>query len=74
MYGRVVAMKAKNPNLKVMLAVGGWNHGSWGFSTMVSDNRTRQNFVTKAVEFLKKYKFDGLGNRQRKKTFSNLRH
>lgn len=27
-YQKVIDLKASNPNLKVMVAVGGWNHGS----------------------------------------------
>ncbi len=28
MYTRMMALKNKNPNLKVLIAVGGWNLGS----------------------------------------------
>jgi GH18 family chitinase len=40
----------------------GWNMGSADFSSMVNDNARRKNFVKTTVDFLTKYKFDGLGN------------
>ena len=52
--------KIENPNLKVLIAVGGWTAGSVPFSTMVTSISLRQKFVKTSVEFLKKYKFDGL--------------
>ena len=36
--------------------------GSSDFSAMVNDNNRRKNFVKTTVDFLNKYKFDGLGN------------
>jgi len=60
MYERVIAHKKTNPKLKVLIAVGGWNQNSMPFSNMVSDEGKRKNFVSKAVEFLIKHKFDGL--------------
>lgn len=60
MYNRTVALKKKNPKLKVLLAVGGWNLGSLPFSNMANNEARRKNFIQKSVEFLKKIKFDGL--------------
>jgi chitinase len=60
MYERVVALKKINKQLKVLVAVGGWNHGSMAFSNMAGDDAKRRNFVVKTIEFLKKNKFDGL--------------
>ena len=59
-YERTIALKGANPDLKVLLAVGGWNHGSGPFSDMANDDRTRKSFIKNAVSFLKKYNFDGL--------------
>jgi chitinase len=61
MYQRVVDLKNSNKDLKVMLAVGGWNHGSTLFSNMVADLRLRKKFVNTTIEFLKRNNFDGLG-------------
>nr|QPD99037.1 putative chitinase 1 [Tityus serrulatus] len=57
----VVEVKKKNPKLKVLLAIGGWVESEGDkYSRMVSDSDKRKTFVKSAVEFLKKYKFDGL--------------
>ncbi|CAF0791621.1 unnamed protein product [Brachionus calyciflorus] len=60
MYKRTIDLKKKNKDLKVLIAVGGWNHGSLPFSNMVSDESKRKKFVAKTVEFLKRIGFDGL--------------
>jgi chitinase len=60
MYARVIDLKAKNPSLKVMLAIGGWNAGANDLSNMVTDWALRQKFVSTTATFLTKYKFDGL--------------
>ncbi len=60
LYERSVALKEINPELKVMLAVGGWNHGSGPFSKMANDDTKRANFVRNTVSYLLKHKFDGL--------------
>lgn len=61
MYKKIGELKLKNKDLKIMLAVGGWNHGSLLFSNMASNERNRKNFVSKAVIFLRTHHFDGLG-------------
>ena len=59
-YYRFNATKAKNPNLKTLLAVGGWTLGSAPFSTIVSSSALRKNFATTSAAFLRTYGFDGL--------------
>lgn len=34
MYPRMMALKKKNPALKILLAVGGWNHENGGKSKL----------------------------------------
>ena len=36
--------------------------GSTDFSNMVTNDASRANFVRTSVSFIKKHKFDGLGN------------
>ncbi|RMZ93814.1 putative chitinase 3, partial [Brachionus plicatilis] len=60
MYDRTINLKNQNPNVKISIAIGGWNVGSGPFSKMVADDNMRSNFVRNAVEFVKKYRFDGL--------------
>ena len=64
LYKQVTDLKIKNPDLKVLLSVGGWNHeGNENFSPfslMVSNEQNMQKFVESSVTFLRKYEFDGL--------------
>ena len=53
--------KKANPNVKVLLALGGWtDSGSDKYARLVSDAKARSNFAKKAVEKLMEHKFDGL--------------
>ena len=45
MYKKIGELKLKNKDLKIMLAVGGWNHGSLLFSNMASNERNRKNLT-----------------------------
>ncbi|XP_012939965.1 acidic mammalian chitinase [Aplysia californica] len=62
MYERTMALKQKNPNLKVLLAIGGWNMGTAPFSNFAGSVISRQEFVKNAIDFLRKNNFDGLDN------------
>lgn len=57
---RFVKLAEKNPDLKCILGIGGWNEGSQKYSAMANDPGRRANFVKTAVAFLKKYGFHGL--------------
>jgi chitinase len=60
MYDKVQALKAQNPALKVLIAVGGWNMGPGPFSDMANNAASRANFVSTTVKFLQDNHFDGL--------------
>jgi len=60
LYQKTIDLKVQNPDLKVLLAVGGWNHGSGPFSKMAAKEITRAKFIRNTVSYLKKHKFDGL--------------
>ncbi|XP_042888796.1 chitinase-3-like protein 1 [Penaeus japonicus] len=59
-YDRFVALKQLNPELKTILAVGGWNEGSEDYSVMSGDPAKRKTFVDSSVALVRKHKFDGL--------------
>ncbi|WP_273275679.1 glycoside hydrolase family 18 protein [Maribacter polysiphoniae] len=54
----LVAERKKHPNLKVMVACGGW--GADGFSDMAHTPENRKRFVQSVLEFNTKYELDGL--------------
>lgn len=60
MYKKIVALKEQNPNLKIMLAVGGWSHAAAPFTQMVSTEQSRSEFVENSLKFMKAHGFDGL--------------
>lgn len=60
MYKKIVALKQQNPDLKVMLAVGGWNHPAAPFTQIVSNEASQKEFVENSYKFLKQHGFDGL--------------
>ena len=49
------ALKKNNPNLKTLLAVGGWSHGSNGFKEMVATSTNRAQFVRNSMAFVQRY-------------------
>ena len=59
-YAKVNDLKKQNPQLKTLLATGGWNAGSKPFSDMVATRTNRSEFVTSTIEFLRQRDFDGL--------------
>ena len=55
---RIVALKEQNPELKVMVSVGGW--GSGRFSEMAASESNRRSFATHCREAVEKYGLDGI--------------
>ncbi|XP_059156770.1 acidic mammalian chitinase-like [Physella acuta] len=60
MYSRIMALKNRNGNLKVLLSLGGGSVGSAPFTHIVHDPSTRGAFITSAINYLRQKHFDGL--------------
>lgn len=54
----LVRQKKRNPDLKVMIACGGW--GADGFSDMALTEASRLRFIESAAAFIKDYQLDGM--------------
>ena len=64
-YANFVALKTKNPALKTMIAIGGWNdshdpNAPSKYSQLVASSANINTFVSSVVTFLQQYGFDGL--------------
>ncbi|XP_046551772.1 uncharacterized protein LOC124261496 [Haliotis rubra] len=60
MFERFIALKTVNPNMKTLLAVGGWNFGPWPFHQMSHTPKGRKEFADSVVKFIRENKFDGV--------------
>ncbi|CAH1716405.1 endochitinase isoform X2 [Aphis gossypii] len=53
-------LRLTNPDVKLLVALGGWGEGGKKYSTLVSSVEKRTTFIKSVIEFLWKYAFDGL--------------
>ncbi|CAG5135462.1 unnamed protein product, partial [Candidula unifasciata] len=60
MYAQVIKLKEKNPNIKVLLSVGGSYLGSDPFKPVVESLEDMSLFASNVASFLRKREFDGL--------------
>jgi chitinase len=58
-FATLVGLKQQNPSLQVLVSVGGWTW-SGNFSDMVLTRQSRRRFIDSVVEFVDRYKLDGL--------------
>lgn len=66
MYRSAANLKSRNPNLKVMIALGGWTFsdpGPWQdiFPSLAASPENRATFITNLLGFLSEYGYDGVG-------------
>jgi len=59
-FTRFNNLKLTSPNVKTLLAVGGWNFGTTRMTAMLSSYENRREFVETSIVFLRKRNFDGL--------------
>ena len=59
-YKEVMNLKTINPNLKVLLSVGGYNLGIDEMTVMLATYDTRRTFIETSIDFLRLHNFDGL--------------
>ena len=60
MYKRVMAKRRENPDLKVMLSVGGWTHGTGPFALAAATDASRRTFAQNSLQFIRDNDFDGI--------------
>lgn len=59
-HTRIQNLRTKNPDLKIILAIGGWAVGSGPFKELTSNIFRMNQFVYDSTEFLRANNFDGL--------------
>lgn len=58
-YERIAALQSKG--IKVLMAIGGWNDSAGDkYSRLVNSPSARQRFIENVIQFIEKYKFEGL--------------
>lgn len=65
LYRRITNLKRKDPNLKVLIAIGGWAFNDPGptvttFSDIAASVDYQINFIQSVIRFLNTYNFDGV--------------
>ncbi|CAF4295445.1 unnamed protein product, partial [Adineta steineri] len=59
-YERILQLKEVNPDLRVLLSIGGWTHASRGFNDVSKSANNIKTFAKNSMKFLRDNKFDGL--------------
>ena len=59
-FKRMSAWKSRNPNIKVIMSVGGWNEGSGNFNSISSTDATRTTFCQSVIKISRQYNLDGI--------------
>lgn len=59
-FGKFNELRKRNPYLKTLVAIGGWNEGSTKYSNMAKNATCREHFAADAANFVIKHGFDGM--------------
>ncbi|XP_056635629.1 chitinase-3-like protein 1 [Diorhabda sublineata] len=59
-FRSLAELKKSNPDLKLLLSLGGWNEGSKNFSIVSADPVRRIKLINEILPLIEKYNFDGL--------------
>lgn len=54
-----IALKEKNPNVKLLISMGGWNEGSTLFSQVTNNDHLRAILISNIFNYVTTNKFDG---------------
>ena len=57
-FKKILALKEKNPDLKIMLSIGGWGAGN--FSEMAADDTNRKNFCKNCLAAVEEFGLAGI--------------
>ena len=60
MVASILSLKSQNPNLKVLLAVGGWSHGPGPFSAVAATDSGIDVWAANVTSYLRQRGLDGL--------------
>ncbi|XP_067664594.1 chitinase-3-like protein 2 [Haliotis asinina] len=60
LYAKTTALKLRNPQLRVLLAVGGWKEGSKPFLPIIENEYTMSKWADNAVSYLREHNMDGM--------------
>jgi chitinase len=53
-------LRQKNPNLKILISIGGWFAKSTPFNRILANANSRNTFIQNALNFIAHHKFDGI--------------
>lgn len=53
-------LKSKNPDVKLLITVGGWIEDSIAFSHVAADDHKKANLATTLVHYMENYGLDGI--------------
>ncbi|XP_025830370.1 acidic mammalian chitinase-like [Agrilus planipennis] len=59
-FRNLTNLKAQNPGVKFLVAMGGWGQGSYAYSLVAANATKRATFIQQVIILIQNYGFDGL--------------